>query len=79
MPLFQQSVLKRHLTTLPSETTRHAWQVFTAHFLDPVKQENIRNSKEEQYQKGFLRELFVSLSLPFSSKKYLLFYVKLQL
>ena len=30
-------------------------------FLNPEIQENIRNSKEEQFQEGFLRELFVKI------------------
>src|SRR5690606_10692852 len=34
---------------------------FRAHFHNPVIQENIRNSKEEQYQAGFLRDLFVTI------------------
>lgn len=29
--------------------------------LDPLKQANIRVSKEEQYQEGFLRDLFVEV------------------
>jgi hypothetical protein len=31
------------------------------HFSNPTIQENIRNSKEEQFQEGFLRELFVNI------------------
>jgi hypothetical protein len=36
-----------------------AYAVFTAHFHDADIQANIRASKEEQYQEGFLRDLFV--------------------
>ena len=32
-----------------------------AYFLNPAIQENIRASKEEQFQEGFLRELFVKV------------------
>ncbi|MDR2861553.1 MAG: hypothetical protein LBV07_03270, partial [Syntrophobacterales bacterium] len=34
---------------------------FAAYFHNPDIQENIRNSKEEQSQEGFLRELFVKI------------------
>ncbi|MBK9013850.1 MAG: N-6 DNA methylase [Saprospiraceae bacterium] len=61
MALFQKSVLKRHLNSLDKAAVESAWQRFSVHFLDTVKQENIRNSKEEQYQEGFLRELFVDV------------------
>ena len=37
------------------------WAAFTAHFHDPAMQANIRALKEEQYQEGFLRDLFVQV------------------
>ena len=61
MPLFQHSVLKKYINDLDKLQLQNAWQLFSAHFLDPVKQENIRNLKEEQYQEGFVRDLFVSV------------------
>lgn len=61
MALFQQSVLKKHLNDLHKEQLQHAWSRFTIHFHDPLKQQNICNAKEEQYQEGFLRELFVDV------------------
>lgn len=61
MALFQQSVLKKHLHDLNKEQLQQAWSRFTTQFHDPVKQQNIRNAKEEQYQEGFLRELFVEV------------------
>lgn len=61
MPLFQSSVLKKHLRNLPAETVGDAWEKFTKHFHDPSIQENIRQAKEEQYQEGFLRDLFVNV------------------
>lgn len=61
MALFQQSVLKKHLNDLPKEHLQAAWTTFRTHFHDPVKQQNIYNAKEEQYQEGFLRELFVDV------------------
>ncbi len=61
MSLFQNSVLQKHLKGLDQAKVDEAWQSFTTHFHDPVIQENIRNSKEEQYQEGFLRDLFVKV------------------
>ena len=34
MPLFQSSVLKKHLRNLPAETVGDAWEKFTKHFHD---------------------------------------------
>ncbi|MDR0962758.1 MAG: hypothetical protein LBM62_09435 [Mediterranea sp.] len=38
-----------------------AYQAYAAYFLDPAIQANIRSSKEEQFQEGFLWELFVKV------------------
>ena len=59
MPLFQQSVVKKYLNDLNKPELQTAWQLFTAHFHDAATQENIRNLKEEEYQEGFVRDLFV--------------------
>ena len=61
MALFQKSVLKRHLDTLDTEKLEQAWQKFTNYFHNPGIQQNIREAKEEQFQEGFLRELFVNV------------------
>ncbi len=61
MSLFQHFVLKKYINDLDKLQLQTAWQLFIAHFLDPVKQENIRNLKEEEYQEGFVRDLFVSV------------------
>ena len=61
MPLFQQSVVKKYLNDLDKETLQQRWTVFTAHFHNPSIQQNIINAKEEEYQEGFVRDLFVSV------------------
>ena len=61
MALFQQSVLTKHLQSLDQKQLDQKWYDFTAVFHNLEKQSNIRNSKEEQYQEGFLRELFVTI------------------
>ena len=58
---FQKNILKRHLSLLPQEELSVAWDKYKNYFLDPQIQDNIRHSKEEQFQEGFLRELFVNI------------------
>lgn len=59
--MFQQSVLKKYLATQDKAKVAEAFARYKARFLDPVRQENIRNLKEEQFQEPFLRELFVEV------------------
>tara|TARA_R100000935_G_scaffold58100_1_gene93917 strand:+ start:1232 stop:4414 length:3183 start_codon:yes stop_codon:yes gene_type:complete len=61
MSLFQNSVLNKYLKGLESEKVDEAYERFTSHFHNPTIQENIRNSKEEQYQGEFLIDLFVNV------------------
>ena len=61
MSLFQNSVLNKYLRGLDTEKVDEAYAMFTRHFHNPEVQENIRNSKEEQYQGGFLIDLFVNV------------------
>ncbi len=60
MSLFQQRILANHKTA-HADRIESAYRQFTAYFHNPEIQENIRNSKEEQFQEGFLRELFVKV------------------
>lgn len=59
MPLFQTSVLKKYLSQQDTAEITTAYAQYAAYFHNSTIQENIRNSKEEQFQEGFLRELFV--------------------
>lgn len=61
MPLFQSTVITKYLKLQSSVMLTEKWDLYKSHFLNPVIQENIRNSKEEQYQEGFLRDLFVKI------------------
>ena len=61
MSLFQKSVIKQQLKFLSKQKVESAWQKFTTHFHNPLIQQNIRASKEEQYQEGFLNDLFVNV------------------
>ncbi len=61
LSLFQTSVLKKYLKGIDQDAVNKAWEIFREHFHNPVIQENIRNSKEEQYQGEFLIDLFVNV------------------
>ena len=61
MSIFQSSVVTKHLKTQNKEKIAIQWEIFKNHFHNPVIQENIRNSKEEQYQGEFLIDLFVNV------------------
>jgi len=61
MALYQTSVLKNYLKRQDKETVAKAFKKFSKYFHNPSIQQNIRDSKEEQFQEGFLRELFVDI------------------
>ncbi|HCE57764.1 MAG TPA: restriction endonuclease subunit M [Prolixibacteraceae bacterium] len=61
MSLFQKSVEKKYLNELDTTLVDSKYKVFQHYFGNPAIQENIRNAKEEQFQEGFLRELFVTI------------------
>ena len=61
MPLFQKTIVKKYLKSLKSDEIEKKWNDYKNHFFNPSIQENIRNAKEEQYQEGFLRDLFVKI------------------
>ncbi|WP_386690937.1 MULTISPECIES: Eco57I restriction-modification methylase domain-containing protein [unclassified Lonepinella] len=59
--MFQQIILQQYLKQQNETDMQLAYQQFCQHFHDPNIQQNIRQSKEEQYQEGFLRDLFVNI------------------
>jgi len=61
MSLFQKSVEQKYLKQLDSGLIDAKYNEFKAYFGNPDIQENIRNSKEEQFQEGFISELFVKI------------------
>ena len=61
MSLFQKTVISKYLKTLNQESISKKWEIFREHFHNPTIQENIRSSKEEQYQGEFLIDLFVNV------------------
>ncbi|WP_339706740.1 N-6 DNA methylase [uncultured Kriegella sp.] len=61
MPLFQTSVLKKYLSQQDQTAAEKAYRKYSKYFLNTEIQENIRSSKEEQFQATFLTELFVNV------------------
>jgi type I restriction-modification system DNA methylase subunit len=61
MALYQKSVLNKHLKQLEQPKVSKAYKKYVKYFLNPTIQDNIRNSKEEEYQGIFLTELFVNV------------------
>ena len=61
MSLFQSIIIEKYVRELDNTQLETAWQTYSHCFLNLSKQDNIRLSKEEQYQEGFLRDLFVDV------------------
>jgi type I restriction-modification system DNA methylase subunit len=60
MSLFQHTIIKKQIAS-HAEKIRDAYKLYAKYFRNLEIQANIRNSKEEQFQEGFLRELFVKI------------------
>lgn len=61
MAFFQKTILEKYQAMLPKEQISEAWHKFQAHFFNPEIQEILRSIKEEEYQSGFLQDLFVNV------------------
>ena len=61
MQIFQRNILNKYIEGLDNTLIDEQYKTFSCFFLDPERQANILNSKEEQFQEGFLRELFVKI------------------
>jgi len=61
MSLFQTSVVKKYLNELSPELIDKKYTEFQTYFGNPEIQQNIRESKEEEYQSGFVSALFVNI------------------
>ena len=61
MPLFQNSVVTKYLENQDKIKLLRQWNIFKNHFHNSTIQDNIRLSKEEQYQGEFLIDLFVNV------------------
>ena len=59
--LFQKNIVKKYLGLLNDDQIMKPWKQYQGYFLNEEIQQNIQQSKEEQFQEGFLRELFVKV------------------
>jgi len=58
--IFQKSVIKKYLKGLNNDWINSAYDKFK-YIFNPEKIERIKNFKEEEYQDGFLRDLFIEV------------------
>jgi len=58
MSIFQKSVIKNYLTGIDRDQLEKAYQIFQKNYSER-KTERIKKLKEEEYQDGFLRDIFV--------------------
>jgi hypothetical protein len=61
MAIFQKSVLNKFIKSQDSLKIDTAYQKFSEIFLQADRQAEIRSMKEEEYQDGFLDDLFVNV------------------
>ena len=59
--LFQKNIVKKYIGLLDEKLITKAWEKYSSYFLNEDIQANIHKIKEEQFQEGFLRELFVKV------------------
>jgi type I restriction-modification system DNA methylase subunit len=60
MSIFQKSVILKHLANLDKTLVETAYRKFKENY-SPAKIEQIKKLKEEEYQDGFLRDIFVDV------------------
>ena len=59
--LLQRNIVKKYLNLVTEEQITKPWAQYQDYFLNEDIQANIHKIKEEQFQEGFLRELFVKV------------------
>ncbi len=60
MSIFQQSVINKHLRNLDKDKVEKAYKKFRENY-SPQRITKIKELKEEEYQDGFLRDIFVDV------------------
>ena len=61
MALYQKSVVNKYLSNIDDTIVKEKYQAFKDHYSNSERIQNIIQSKEEQYQEGFLRDIFVNI------------------
>lgn len=59
--MFQTTIIKKYLSSQNKDTLTSKWELYKDFFLELGNQYRIRELKEEQFQEGFLKELFVKI------------------
>ena len=59
--MFQKSIIEKYLSKLDTNLLHEKYELFCANYKNETKIANIRALKEEQYQEGFIRDLFCSV------------------
>ena len=59
--MFQKSIIEKYLAKLDANLLREKYELFCTNYKNETKIENIRALKEEQYQEGFIRDVFCSV------------------
>uniref|UniRef100_UPI0015BDE078 Eco57I restriction-modification methylase domain-containing protein n=1 Tax=uncultured Treponema sp. TaxID=162155 RepID=UPI0015BDE078 len=59
--MFQKSIIEKYLSKLDTNLLREKYELFCANYKNETKIANIRALKEEQYQEGFIRDVFCSV------------------
>ncbi|MDN3491707.1 hypothetical protein [Winogradskyella bathintestinalis] len=62
MSLYQVSVLNQHLKLQDEAVVFKAYKRYSKYFLNPTIQDNVRSSKEEEYQGIFLTEQYTNFN-----------------
>lgn len=57
MPLFQEAIIRKHLNALDEAEIQSAFSEYRRVY-SPEKIKNIKSANEEQYQEGFLKDVF---------------------
>ncbi len=61
MSIFQKSVVNKYLKTIDEQKLEQAYERFSNFYGNKLRLMNIVTLKEENYQEGFLREIFVNV------------------
>ena len=59
--MFQSTIIKKYISSQNKDTLLSKWDLFREFFHNKGNQIRIRELKEEQFQEGFLIELFVKI------------------
>ena len=59
--MFQKSIIEKYLSKLDANLLHEKYEKYCANYKNETKIANIRALKEEQYQEGFIRDVFCSV------------------